>query len=996
MRLDNRKSIIREEVETLVKITSSQNTLFINSSGHSGREGAHGYSGSRGGNCSPGSDGYPGERGQDGQHAEDVSLHLSVNEITNNVDINVISRGHYPLPLGNPDTEILIHAHGGHGGKGGDGGQGGEGGRGCDGRNASQYSYGTSGEDGSPGGDGGCGGNGGDGGDAGHVKIRVKKQDTDLLMLLAQPSLSGGTGGGSGEGGRGGNGGAGGRGGNSHFWTEEIHHHCGPDDHSQDHIDYVYHSNPGGRDGNDGRNGRWGHSGQSGNHGRLGRFEIEVEKDNIYPGRYDLSLASLSPVESDDGIIEPGESLAVQDLVFKNMGAMPTPAYQGILVSLTPNQWIDFENQNTLALDTAIPSSHTAMLKNPLHFQVKEAQSIPAVDSTFHETGHLQFKATVSRVNKSFKTVANQIQFLSIRYPVEISTVSLPPSISREEEAPFIFKIRNISKKAIGFNANDARLLKVDLSLTGGVDGALLEFHDSQGQPLQTLDSPLAQQIACLNPGEEVYFAGTLGFNGDTPSYTQADLTCQLHIGHLKNKLSDIDTIQQRNFKVQLADSFQYHPEADLVLVTNNETDSETIKSWAETAARLGTSISIWNTSLYSGVSYTQRREDEGSFIEQMQGKVMVILNNEMTLKDHQARSTDCLDAMEILSAAKNANVSTYVIGQHFDIKKAVSPLTHVSQNDHTTVVQDKFLFWRRPNTQHLQKKARELSQRLQKENPHQRYQPFYQFQAKKKQTGCFSLRPTWELGEVDMRETLDSAQPHIAFRKANSEDMREPADVDIYDIVKLLPFTKKLRYLEEAKDAHYAQIIKNAILSDLADELLIYAKYKWNGHFSREKLSQGLMNLKTLSEHRFSDQTHVGDILLSYEYFANRLPTITDKYFFPFLCLRTRLKQFSHEKTRQMLTHYFPHDNLATERKSVSKKWDSLSREQLFEQFSAPYKNQVVFDNQVSLEEPILKDELLRYEARESRFVEKHHFFASSHARKESIESYKANCKFN
>lgn len=113
---------------------------------------------------------------------------------------------------------IVITARGGAGGNGGNGGNGQGGGHGRDGANANLHVGGQNGESGGNGGNGGDATGGSNGGKGGYIKIFVKEEDTDLLVALAKPDASGGTGGKAGVNGSPGKGGNGGKGGDSYTW----------------------------------------------------------------------------------------------------------------------------------------------------------------------------------------------------------------------------------------------------------------------------------------------------------------------------------------------------------------------------------------------------------------------------------------------------------------------------------------------------------------------------------------------------------------------------------------------------------------------------------------------------------------------------------------------------------------------------------------------------------------------------------------------------------
>lgn len=971
--------------QQIIVDTQDKNKLIINASGKNGNHGVKGESGSCGDKNERGEDGSNGYIGEGGQSGKNISLTLSADEKSGSVSVDY-DNNQYVLPLGDLDVQIITNASGGAGGQGGKGGNGGHGGKGSDGSDATENWDGEDGHKGGDGGNGGDGGQGGLGGDAGDIEITVKPQDTDLLMLVV-PECLGGNGGVGGSGGCGGKGGEGGMGGDSHTWTQVFP------------IGAAERTNSGGSNGSRGENGAEGKDGEGGLNGKNGQLTIKVGEDKNYPGVYDLllepSVILVQSLKCSDEIIEPGESLMLEDITLKNSGQMPTPN-QPIQVSLVPNEWIDFKKEDQLTLATSLNPSESTTLTEPLRFRVQNTTAIPAVDTTFHSTADLKLNAELSRVNKSFKPITEYTFSLPIRYPVEISSAAIPSTISPDEEAPFVIKLQNVSSKELGYAAMDSRLLTVSLAVKNQDWGHLILCQDEKGAPIQTLEQPFDNRIACLKPDEIAFFSGTLKLAKEMPTYTPIALTFRLHLGKLNNEMQEQQVIQERNVQLQLADSFEYNPAADIVLVTNNQTEQKTIESWQETGKLLGTPISIWNASLYSGLSYTQKRLDQGNFIEQMKGKVIVILNNKMIVDNNSTRATDCLDAMEILQAAKDANVATYVIGGGFDLQTALIPMME-SKSDQKYTVSEKLSSWHHPNRKHFFKNVKNIQEDLQKENPEKRYIPVCDFGAVEKETSCFSLRPMWELGKVEMRETVDQASSHIAIRETDDKTIFKVTHLDIYSITKLMPFEKKLKYLERVADPDILRILHQAILSDLSSEILAYAHDEWNGHFTRNRLVQKLIKLDMFAKHELSPLRYddLKQILLQLEYFANRLQVPHDKYLFPHFRRRTRLKEICCEVVTQMLEKYFPHADLSTERGLLLERWIATSREKYFKKLTLPFESQVTFDNQVPLGDPVYRDNLPIYHAKKSVFTEKLHFFADSEARARAIDSYKPACLF-
>jgi hypothetical protein len=75
----------------------------------------------------------------------------------------------------------------------------------------------------------------------------------------------------------------------------------------------------------------------------------------------------------------------------------------------------------------------------------------------------IDYRATVTRVNKEFDSVNNYVEKYEIRYPVEITSVNVAKSITIKEEAPVVVGIFNRSNRAIGISSEYSRLLRVRL-----------------------------------------------------------------------------------------------------------------------------------------------------------------------------------------------------------------------------------------------------------------------------------------------------------------------------------------------------------------------------------------------------------------------------------------------------------------------------------------------------------------------------------------------------
>lgn len=957
--------------------------LLINPNGYEGAKGIDGddssYSGGHG------SDGTHGNKGGD---AKDITLSLSADEKTRQVSIKMNSISSWKLPLGHPDTAIYIEANGGKGGDGGEGGRGGNGTNGARGSDAiagcegSDGSPGSDGGDGSPGGNGGHGGNGADGGNGGKINIDVDSQDMDLLMLLKKVEANAGREGRGGYGGRYGSGGRGGAGGDSCAWTVAVYEQA--DDGLN--VRMESHSNSGGCNGRSGPDGRSGYSGGSGKAGKPGQIQYHIKNLGTYPGIYDLSLGSAVNITSDNGIFEPGESLRMSEITVTNSGMMPTPADQ-IHVLLHNNRWVTFDEKNSKIITSSIDPLKSVTLHEPVVFTLKENYSAPIEGVTFRETGSVSVNARLERVNKDFPKFAEKQFHFDIRYPVEISTISMPRSISRNENAPFMIQVKNISTKPLGLKAKEPRLLELSLVLPTEIENKWAGFQDEK---LDISPAPTATTstsftftfpISTLLPGQTKSLVGALKFSDDAPSHIHKKIGVQLHLGKVNKDLGVKKTIAERQCELQLSETYQYDSKADFVLVTNNSIEKETIEQWQNVMLQLGTSMSIWNASLYSGLSYTKNRKEDGrNLLADMKDKVVIILNQ--TSKDEKTYPTDYLDSMEILTAAKTANISTYVVGKHFDIHKSLLPLNVCDQKE-VKITHDYFT---KPNERDFQKELDKQKSDLKKQYPERRYVSYSEFNPSITSSSLF--KKTWTVGKMHLVETLNRNDAHIAFRQR--EGAASPDAVDIYHVVKLLPFSKKLLYLDRFSQDIYKNAIKKAILSDLVDELSICREEKWQ---DKEKAPFNLKHFEEFSQHKCKDMPSFREILIQYEYLVDRVKSRWDCN--SHLHRRKELYDVCHQKIAKLSSLDVKNEDYQKLKKTLQQKWDKDHRKALFEHFSNPCGRETEIDSHISLEDERFQNECTRYHSKVSEFHEGGLDCDTEEGFRRNIGQYQKGCRF-
>ncbi|KAL4473575.1 hypothetical protein ABPG74_022439 [Tetrahymena malaccensis] len=499
----------------------------------------------------------------------------------------------------------------------------------------------------------------------------------DLFMVIEQVSYQGGNPGLGGKGGSGGLGGRGGIGGSGYSWSESCNGVT------------IFYTNPGGINGPCGKDGKRGEDGLNGDFGQNGSFNYILEKKK-YSQRYNLIVNWASTIKSDDGIIEPGEKLVINSMQFSNNGGMHTPIAQRIGLYLQSNEWIIFNSWNTVYIDKSLQINQAFQItqQNPLIFQIKD-NIYPTIDTTFKSNAVVDYRASVERVNKEFKSVADRIDNYTIRFPVEISPIQVLRSIRSCEEAPFVVSIWNRSTKSIGINHN--RLLNFRLIQLDRVQKMefLPKFDDDDEQKRINNSSEWGQKardqknfvnpkmeensyciieqdfIASLGPNEKKLVSGTIRFkDADLPLYTKINLQAKLDLGYYHKQAEQFQNIQTRNFQIQLTEGFSYDPKSEFLLIFNYDTSRSLIDSCKQFAMSLGSSIDLWNISNYQGFAFDFISHEGQPFYNLYQNKVVFILSNEFQLINNQrTNSVKQIKEPLIYKAIKDYNISFYILG---------------------------------------------------------------------------------------------------------------------------------------------------------------------------------------------------------------------------------------------------------------------------------------------------------------------------------------------
>lgn len=607
--------------------------LRVDATGAGGADGARGNDGaggmSAGANGHPGGHAGPARAGEPGGVVDVALVELAIGrcrvEGTRSRQGGSAERVERDVEIGDHGA-IDVVARGGKGGDGGRGGDGGDGARGHRGQDATRYSRGTDGGRGGDGGHGGAGSSGAPGGDGGGVRVRVRDEDTHLLMLV-RSGVEGGAGGRPGLHGRGGRGGSGGEGGSSHSWTT---HHTERDAQGHTHHRTKHHSNPGGSDGRSGGSGASG-SGPlyEGAVGRDGTFVIEVagSETRRYESRYHLVLRGATIVTPDaDGITEPGERVELRDVRLTNVGGMPTPRTREVRLEVRESEWVRPILGEKLIVPPSLPAGATAVLKGPLAFELREHVPLCGSDP-LSVAEPVLVEGVVPDVARSFASFVppdvEAARTLTVRFPAALSVVEALPSLAAGEVSRFRFAVLDQSTKALGAASEGGRVLSVHLALERSelADESAVVIDD-RGERIP-LGQPYVRTIDRLEPGQTWLFEGAIGFLRGTPGYRALRLRLTLELGR-PGEPRALRAVQMRDLEVRVAERLG-DERFDWLLVTHQHTTREEVDAWRALAERSGHVLGIYDLALHGHLSLEAPHEGGESLLARADGGLLIV-----------------------------------------------------------------------------------------------------------------------------------------------------------------------------------------------------------------------------------------------------------------------------------------------------------------------------------------------------------------------------------
>ncbi len=867
--------------------------------GRPGDNGADGGSSSR-----LGGDGHRGKDGQNGAHAS--ALNMSLKVAGDNIQVFANQRT-VLLPLRDRNIAIALQACGGDGGKGGKGGKGAVGYDGDDGQDATMWSWGTDGEDGGPGGDGGDGGRGGKGGNGANITLKVDTGDADLLMIPNTPDTKAGKGGVGGCGGRGGRGGYGGCGGSSKIWfTGDSHNR-------------QMHFHPGGSDGYNGPDGYDGHKGQNGADGQPGSFRIEMD-GRQFKDRYNLSVHSCT-LEDDngDGIFEPGEGVSVA-ITLENNGGMKLPTAQDTRVSIKNNECLIFDSASTIFPPRGLDAGKRYTPPEKLRFRLGKRND-PVVGEPLKINTKVDFRATVSRVERHFAQVEGQTKSFRVQYPAQLQKVRQVTSISLNEEALLSVRVDNVSNAALGTGSAGKRVTTLNYRVLPGEMATASDvcFFSKEGEKTPG-ESGLIKPVTYLTPGTGTTLSGSLKFiNPELPPYSRVKVCASLQLGILAEPDNEqlAKSVQLREFDIQLADPYRQNEQADFLLITNGNTQLEEMTNWLSLADNLGLQFSVWNSSLYNGISFVEynfppetghpldipastisgqpccSRNGQHSLIEHFRHKTAVFLN----YPDPDGKTPiSTLPSMELSTciADPNNNLKCYIIGpgasyrhplQIFGIEGLEVDMFYPrpehlqTQGARTRQVVDRYFLFPNAGKERLEKAAEKFARKLSGRRPETSAYVVIDHKNEK--------LPNRHLGRK--QRLVGTMKVCLAPNDRNLIHRRMPlgtehqvdsvfSEANVLGLLKSLPMTRKIDLVNNLLSSYtsfHKEMLQRAILAELVDEHRLFSES--GSELSENAMKQRLDLLQEVVGSEYENEQaklFIRDLLVEFRAFASRMAT--------------------------------------------------------------------------------------------------------------------------
>jgi hypothetical protein len=467
-------------------------------------------------------------------------------------------------------------------------------------------------------------------------------------------------------------------------------------------------------------------------------------------------------------------------------------------------------------------------------------------------------------------------------------------TIAHGEESPLVFRVQNISSRTIGDDSSQRRAVELTMQVDetqGGVGAAQVEFMQ-YGHTFRSGREGVHQTVKRLASNAFLSLPTMVSFSDKSlRSYSKVHLRASLNLDPIDpSKRGAVKCVQQQTFEIQLAESYEFVPGSDFLLVTNQQTAAEEIESWQSLAERLGLKMSVWNASLYDGVSLFQQHETadfSGSLIRDFTGKTVVFLNHPFENHAHQTQNVlQLLPSCELFYSARDHGIKTYVIGEQVNPHDQLVPFWNDVGGVQVIDFRGSYFFKSSVTREEFMKKIEKVKKKIIEQDPRLGHIFVDTFDGMVEKKGVISSK--YYLGSVQIFPAPKVNEASLINVGLKDQVVHQVAfvesDTNIYSLLKMLPFTRKLEAMMTVDRICFNTLLQ-AIFSDLADELFIFSQSPWSSGWSESKLKDGLTNLNAFINYNWQLEENVKqplfEMTIKFRAFLSKIPKARDYLWF-------------------------------------------------------------------------------------------------------------------
>lgn len=220
-------------------------------------------------------------------------------------------------------------------------------------------------------------------------------------------------------------------------------------------------TNPGGNDGSDGQVGASGRGVvQDGVDGLPGNVEFYIEADDgrvsgPYPSAYQLEVVGFDIYDGNqDGVIEFGEDLIVQNIQvrntgitrksFANLGGAPSPKNAKVSLFGSPTKWLDLKIPS-VPMPSAIMSNSTVKIPGPIVFRIKPPKPVTPGPS-FCAQDAVTLGGHFARLARNIPNFHKGYE-IDIQHPIQMAGLKYLRCMIPGQEARFLWTVRSLLVK---------------------------------------------------------------------------------------------------------------------------------------------------------------------------------------------------------------------------------------------------------------------------------------------------------------------------------------------------------------------------------------------------------------------------------------------------------------------------------------------------------------------------------------------------------------------